>query len=235
VFRAVSGLNDALNMDPDALASVIGVALRQGAFTADQATGAFTMAGGVARLANFIVEGQGGRLAGNINVQLATLGLEGGFALTPLGLEDANGLISNDTARISTKLSGSVLAPVSTLDLETLIAAIQVRANELELDRLEVLRAEDAARQRAAAEERNRLIEEQRKRAAEEEARRAAEEAARLAAEEARRLELEQLQQQTQPQPAPTPTPPLPQVQGPLDLGLPAPPPVSQQFVLPLN
>lgn len=235
VFRAVSGLDDALNMDPDALASVIGVALQQGAFTADQATGAFTMAGGVARLANFIVEGQGGRLAGNINVQLATLGLEGGFALTPLGLDDANGLISNDTARISTKLSGNVLAPVSTLDLETLIAAIQVRANELELDRLEVLRAEDAARQRAAAEERNRLIEEQRKRAAEEEARRAAEEAARLAAEEARRLELEQLQQQTQPQPAPTPTPPLPQVQGPLDLGLPAPPPVSQQFVLPLN
>jgi hypothetical protein len=235
VFRAAAGLDDALNMDPDALGSVISVALQQGAFTADQATGAFTMAGGVARLANFIVEGQGGRLAGNINVQLANLGLEGGFALTPLGLDDANGLISDDTARISTKLSGTVLAPVSTLDLDTLIAAIQVRANELELDRLEVLRAEDAARQRAAAEERNRLIEEQRQRAAAEEARRAAEEAARLAAEEARRLELEQLQQQTQPQPAPTPAPPALQVQRPLDLGLPAPPATSQQFVLPLN
>ncbi|MFK4809594.1 AsmA family protein [Devosia sp. ZW T5_3] len=231
VFNAASGLDDALNMDPDAMASVIGVALQQGPFTAGQATGAFTMAGGVARLANFIVEGQGGRLAGNINVQLATLGLEGGFALTPLGLDDANGLISADTARIGTQLSGTVLAPVSTLDLDTLIAAIQVRANELEVERLEVLRAEDAERQRAAAEERNRLIEEQRQRAAAEAARQAEEEAARQAAEEARRLELEQLQQQTQPQPAPSP----PQVQNPLDLGLPTAPPVNRPLTLPLN
>ncbi|UXN72269.1 AsmA family protein [Devosia sp. A8/3-2] len=166
VFSAVSGLDDALNMDPDALASVIGVTLQQGPFTAGRATGAFTMAGGVARLANFIVEGQGGRLAGNINVQLVSTGLEGGFVLTPLGLDDANGLISADTARIGTQLTGTVLAPVSTLDSDTLIAAIRARANELEVERLEVLRAEDAERQRAAAEERNRLIEEQRQRAA---------------------------------------------------------------------
>lgn len=232
VFPTVSGLSDVLDMDPDALASVIGVALQQGPFTANQATGAFTIAGGVLRLANFIVEGQGGRLAGNVNLSLATLGLDGGFVLTPLGLDDANGLISADTAQIGTQLSGDLLAPVSALDVDTLIAAVQVRANELEVQRLEILRAEDAERQRAAAEERNRLIEEQRRRAAEEAARRAEEEAARLAAEEeARRLEEERLQQM---QPAPV-APTTPPAQGPLDLGLPPPPPVNQPFVLPLN
>lgn len=238
VFPTVSGLDDVLNMDPEALASVIGVALQQGPFTANQATGAFTIAGGVLRLANFIVEGQGGRLAGNVNVQLGSLGLEGGFALTPLGLEDANGLISADTAQVGTRLSGTLLAPVSTLDLDTLIAAIQVRANELEVQRLEILRAEDAERQRAAAEERNRLIEEQRKRAAEEAARQAQEEAARLEAEaEARRLEEERLQQ-TLPQPQPTPVPAnptAPQVQGQFDFNLPSPPAVNRPFALPLN
>lgn len=232
VFPTVSGLDDVLDMDPEALASVIGVALQQGPFTASQATGAFTIAGGVLRLANFIVEGQGGRLAGNVNLNLSTLGLDGGFSLTPLGLEDTDGLISADTAQIGTRLAGDLLAPVPTLDLATLIAAIQVRANELEVQRLEILRAEDAERQRAAAEERNRLIEEQRRQAAEEAAKRAAEEAARLAAEEeARRLEEERLQQ-TQPSPAPTSPP---QMQGPIDLGLPPSPLVNQPFVLPLN
>jgi len=100
------------------------------------------------------------------------------------------------------------------------VAAIQVRANELEVDRLEILRAEDAERQRAAAEERNRLIEAQRQRAAEE----AAAEAARLAAEEEARRMLELEQQQTSPSIQTLPNQP---VQGPLNLGLP-PPQVNQ-------
>src|SRR5690606_29533642 len=82
------------------------------------------------------------------------------------------------------------LAPQVTLDLTDMVAAIQVRANELEVERLETLRLEDEARQRAAAEERNRLIEEQRRRAAEEAARIAAEEEA-ARREEQRRLEEE--------------------------------------------
>ena len=197
VFPTVAGLDDVLTMEPDALSAIIGLALGQGPFTAPTATGAFTIAGGVVRLTNLIVYGEGARLAGDVNLALVPLGLSGSFALTPRGFEDATGLVGEDTARIINRIAGTLLAPVTTLDLEEMVAAIQVRANELEVDRLEVLRAEDEARQRAAAEERNRLIEEQRRKAVEEAARLAAEEAARIAAEqEAQRLVLQQQQQQ---------------------------------------
>ena len=221
VFPAVAGLDDVLTMEPDALTAIIGLSLGQGEFTSPAATGAFTVAGGVARLANFIVEGDGARMAGDLNTTLRTLGLDGSFVLTPRGFVDETGLVGEDTSRIITQVTGTAIDPEVTLDLEEMVAAIQVRANELEVERLEILRAEDAERQRAAAEERNRLIEEQRRRAAEEAARLAAEEAARLAAEEeARRLEEEQQQQQET-------TEPPPALEGPLDLGLP-PPQVNQ-------
>ena len=217
VYPTIAGLDDVLTMEPDAMGAIMGLALGQGPFTAPRATGAFAIAGGVVRLANFIVDGAGARLGGDINLALADLGLSGGFVMTPRDFTDSSGLVAADTSRIITRLAGTLLAPVVTLDLEELIAAVLVRANELEVERLEVLRAEDAARQRAAAEERNRLIEEQRRRAAEEAARLAAEEQARLAAEEeARRLE-----QQQAPQTSPSiQTVPSPSPQGPLDLGL---------------
>ena len=212
VYPTIAGLDDVLTMEPDAMGAIMGLALGQGPFTAPSATGAFTIAGGVVRLANLIVDGAGARLAGDVNLTLAELGLSGGFVMTPRDFADASGLVGTDTSRIITRLAGTLLVPVVTLDLEEMIAAVLVRANELEVDRLEILRAEDAERQRAAAEERNRLIEEQRRRAAAEEAARlAAEEEARLAAEE----EARRLQQQQAPQPVPTPP-----AQGPLDLGL---------------
>ena len=214
VYPTIAGLDDILTMEPDAMGAIMGLALGQGTFTAPSATGAFTMAGGVIRLANFIVDGTGARVEGDISVTLADLGLGGSFVMTPRDFVDAGGLVAADTARILTRLAGTVLAPVVTLDLEEMIAAVLVRANELEVDRLEVLRAEDAERQRAAAEERNRLIEEQRRKAAAEEAARlAAEEQARLAAEE----EARRLQQQNSPSIQTLPTTPP---QTPLNLGL---------------
>ena len=186
VYPSIARIEDVLNTEADALETLIGLALSQGAFTADEARGAFTIAGGTVRLGNFIVEGVGGRLAGSLNLMLESLGLDGRFVLTPRDFVDETGLVEADTARIIARVAGTVLAPEITLDLTEMVAAIQVRANELEVERLETLRLEDEARQRAAAEERNRLIEEQR--------RKAAEEAARLAAEEeARRLEEERL------------------------------------------
>ena len=201
VFPVVAGFEDVLNMDIEAMRILMGQALEQGAFTAPSATGAFTIAGGVMRLANLIIEGKGAGLTGSLNLALASLGLNGSFAMTPIGFDDAGGLVGPDTSRIITRVGGSLLVPEVTLDLDEMIAAIVVRANELEVDRLEILQAEDAARQRAAAEERNRLIDEQRRRVAEQE-RLAAEEAARqAAAEEAKRLLLLQQQQQVQPSP----------------------------------
>ena len=214
VFPTLSGIDDPLNMDADALETLIGLGLSQGSFAADEARGAFTIAGGAARIANLIVEGEGGRLAGSLNVVLARLGLEGAFVLTPRNYVDATGLIESETARIIARIGGTLLAPMVTLDLAEMVAAIQVRANELELERLDVLRLEDEARQRAAAEERNRLAEEQRRQAAAEAARRAAE-------EEARRLEEEQ--QLPAPEAIPEPAPSVP-----LDLGF--QPGVNQPF-----
>ncbi|WP_108396539.1 AsmA family protein [Devosia submarina] len=222
VFPTIAGLEDVLNTEADALDALIGLALGQGNFSAPSAAGAFTIAGGVARLTNLIVEGEGGRLAGDISLALPSLGLAGSFVLTPRGFEDPEGLVNNDTARIVSHLAGTLLAPAVTLDLAEMVAALQVRANELEVDRLEALRIEDAERQRAAAQERNRLIEAQRQRAAAEAERLAAEEAERQA--EAQRAEEErqvrELQRQAPAVPAPT---------GTLDLTLPGPtlPPVS--------
>lgn len=198
VYPAASGLDDMLNTEADALEVLLAQNLGQGAFEAESATGAFTIAGGTLRLANVLVEGSGARLAGGINLALASLGLNGSFVMTPFGYDDPSGLIEPDAARIIARLSGTLLSPLVSIDLGEMVAAIQVRANELEVDRLEALRLEDEARQRAAAEERNRLIEEQRRQAAEAAARRAAE-------EEALRLEQDRLLQQQAPQAEPPP------------------------------
>lgn len=216
VFPTIAGLDDLLNMEPDAMGAIMALALGQGPFTAPTATGAFTLAGGVLRLANLIVDGEGAGLSGGVNLALTSLGLNGSFVMTPRDFTDEAGLVGPDTSRIVTRLGGTLLSPQVTLDLEQMIAAIQVRANEIEVERLEVLRAEDAERQRAAAEERNRLIEEQRRRAAAEAARLAAEEAARQAAEE----EEQRLQRQQELQNSPS-FQTLPNQ--PLDLSLPAP------------
>lgn len=216
VYPALAGLDDVLDTDAAALQTYIGVALGQGDFTASAARGAFTIAAGTARLGNFIVEGAGGRLSGSLDLALETLGLDGGFVLTPRDFVDATGLVQPDSARIVNRIGGTLLAPEITLDLDEIVAAIQVRANEIEVDRLEQLRLADEARQREAAEARNRLIEEQKRQAAEAEARRAAEaEAQRQAQEEAQAQQREEAE--------PVPPPPDPQVPPPqtppLDLG----------------
>lgn len=208
VFPAIAKLDDLLDTNTDALAALIGISLDQGPFTAPVAEGAFTIAGGVLRLSNLSVDGAGGRLAGEASVDMGSLGLNASFSLTPLGFEDVKDLFSQNTARIVSRLSGTLLAPERTLDLDTLVASIQMRVNEIEVARLEALRAEDLARQKAAAEARNKLIAEQR-------ARQQAEEAARLAAEaEQQRLAAEAARQQQEQQQVPQP---------PLDLGLPGP------------
>lgn len=185
VYPTVSALDDVLNMDTDVLTILIDQALTQGDFAAPTATGAFRIAGGTLRLSNLLVDGGGARLAGGVNLAFPTLGLDGLFVLTPRGFADPSGLIEGENARVLARLTGTLAAPQLSIDTSEMVAAVQVRANELEVDRLEALQLEDEARQRAAAEERNRLIAEQQRRAAEEAAARAAaEEAARQAAEQ---------------------------------------------------
>jgi flagellar biosynthesis GTPase FlhF len=256
VYESVSALDNILEMEPDALEAIIALSLDQGAFNAAEASGAFTIAGGVARLANLSFQGEDARLAGGIDVTLDTLALDGAFTLTPLGFDDPGGIVSADTARIVSRISGTLLDPVRTLDLSTMVAAVRMRANELEVERLEALRIANEERQRAAAEARNRLVEEQmRQRAAEEAERLAEEEAARRASEEERvrqRQEEERLAEERESQDAVTDQPLTlqpgfqpgvdePVFQGPLDIGPPtlnqsgAAPATGQPFFAPLN
>ncbi|MBD8064199.1 AsmA family protein [Devosia sp. PTR5] len=218
VYPAVAGLNDVLNTDAATLESFIGVALGQGDFVAPEARGAFSIAAGAARLANLIVEGEGALLSGSLNLTLETLGLDGEFVLTPLDFVDEGGLVQPETARIINRISGTLTEPQTTLDLAEIVAAVQVRANEIELDRLEQLRLADEARQREAAEARNKLIEEQKRQAAEAAAQRAAEEEAQ------RRAEEEARQQAQPPAPPPANTDPVTE---------PAPPGQTFDFSLP--
>src|SRR5690606_40410860 len=109
-----AGIEDPLNIDADALETLMGLALSQGAFAADEARGAFTIAGGAARIANLIIEGGGGRLAGSLNLALARLGLDGNFVLTPRSYRDPDGLIEPETARTRARLGGTQRATAAT-------------------------------------------------------------------------------------------------------------------------
>jgi len=247
-FETVAGLDNILTLEPDDLGSIVAVALDQGAFQAPELSGVFTIAGGTVRAENLAAENAGARLFGGGSISLADLGLEGSFTLTPTSVDDPQGLINETTSLITAVLSGTLAEPQRRLDLGTMVDAIKVRAYELEVERLEQLRAQEEARARAAAEERARLMEEQARRLAEEAARRAAEEEQRRAAEAAR-LAAEQRaaddaaaaaqDPQSDPQADPTapagdnvPPPGAPPLDGPLNLQLPSP---GNSLLTPVN
>ena len=229
-FVTVAGLDNILEQQPDDLTNIVAVALDQGAFTAPEMSGVFNIAGGIVRVANLAAEGVGARLFGGGSLTLKDLGLAGSFTLTPVGVVDPKGLINEATSLVTAVISGTLFEPVRELDLGTMVDSIKVRAYEIEVDRLEQLRAQDEARAKAAAEERARLMEEQAKRVA-------AEEAAKAAAVEEKRLADEALKRKAEDAAAaaaaarqivvPPPPPPIsaPVQTQPFDLGLPPPPP----------
>ncbi len=183
-FATLAGMENIAQLDADALSSVLSLALDQGSFKAPSLSGIFRLAGGMARLDNLAAEGDGARLLGDLGVDFSDLSISGKWTMTPTQMDDHIGLVNQSTARVSAILGGSLTSPERELELGSMIDAIQVRALEIELDRLETLRAEEEARSAAAAAQRARLMEL--------EAERKAQEAARLAAEaEAHRLEKE--------------------------------------------
>jgi hypothetical protein len=224
-FETVAGLDNILEIAPDDLTNIVAVALDQGAFLAPDMSGVFTIAGGTVRVANLAASGTGAQMFGGGALSLKDLGLSGSFTLTPVGNVDPKGLINQTTSLVTAIVSGTLSDPVRTLDLGTMVDAIKVRAYELEVNRLEVLRAQDEARARAAAEERARLMEEQARRLAEEEAAKAAAEEKRLA-DEAMKRKAEQdaaAAAASQVQPALPVQPGPPPLSVPLDLGMPPP------------
>ncbi len=178
-FGALVSLEEVSELEGQDIVSLIGVALDQGRFEAERISGTFQVAGGRLRADNIAVSGQSARLFGNLRIDLAELGLGGRWEMTPNEIEDPDGLLDVSNAQIAVVLEGSLLAPERRLDLGEMIDALQVRALEMELQRLEELRLEQEARSREAALQRARLMEL--------EAQRKQEEAERLAAEEERR------------------------------------------------
>lgn len=210
-FAAAEQLGDVLNEDALVLAASLVETLDGAPFVAKPVSGSFTIAGGVVRSPNLAIESDVARLFGSTSVALADLALGGGFVMSPTTTSGPESLVNEATAQIAANLGGTLPEPQRTFDVGGMIDAMKARALELEVARLEELRAEDEARQKAAAAERERIAAEQaRQREAEEAARRAAEEAAeRQRAEEEAAHRREQEQQQ-----------PSTDIIGPLDLGI---------------
>jgi hypothetical protein len=185
-FGAIESLEAVLEMEPAAVTRLIVDRLDDSAFTAATVSGGFTIAGGVLRSPNLAIVGEGARLFGSTSLHLADLSLGGGFAMSPTKPSGPDGLLTEANAKIAADFSGTLPAPERTVNVAGVVDTIMIQALELEVARLEQIRAEDQARQREAAAERERVAAEAARLAAEEEARRAAEEeAARRAAEEA--------------------------------------------------
>jgi hypothetical protein len=191
-FDAIAQSDALLNLDAGQLAALVGEALSSGAFTADQMDGVLSLAGGVLRADNLAASADNGELYGGGALNLTNLGLSGIWTLAPAGPVGDGSLINETTGRIGAVLGGTLIAPEHQLDLAQMVDSIQVRAYELELDRLEKLKAEDEARARAAAEERARLMALEAKKKAEDAAAQAEAEArARAEAEAKARAEAE--------------------------------------------
>ncbi len=185
-FEAVAKSNTLLELDTAQLTTLVAKALASGPFEAGQMDGVLSVAGGTLRANNLAASSGTGELYGSAALDLATLGLSGTWTLAPSGPVGDGNLINNTTARIGAVLGGTILEPEHQLDLAQMVDTIQVRAYELEVERLEKLKAEDEARARAAAEERARLMALEAKQKAEEAAAKAEAEAKAKAAAEAK-------------------------------------------------
>jgi hypothetical protein len=131
--------------------------------------------------------------------------------MSPTVLADPESLVDPTTAEVAAVVTGPLWAPVASYDVTSLVDGMKIKASEIELARLEQLRLEDEARQKAAAEDRARVQAEQ---AAAEAAKKAAEDAAakKAADEAAAKAAAEAAAQPV------VPTPPA--IPAPVDLGL---------------
>lgn len=166
-FDAAADVDDLVGIAPDDFETLVATALASGPFASNEAGSLISIIGGVARVTNVAIDGNGARLVGGGAIDLETAGLDGRWTLALTRMLAGNGLITETTGRIGLGLSGTLFAPELNLDLGPMVDSIQMRAFEIELDELEALRAEQEARTQAAAEEQARLMEEQARREAE--------------------------------------------------------------------
>jgi uncharacterized protein involved in outer membrane biogenesis len=145
-FAAIAALPDIVNLQPQQLSDRVAMALDQGPFTLPPVDGGFTVAGGVLRIPNLAADTPSAHLFGGLTVKLADLSLGGSFALTPVGTLDKAGIVSETTSKVTANLAGTLTAPSRTLDIASMVDAIKVKALEVEVARLEALKAAEDAR-----------------------------------------------------------------------------------------
>jgi len=187
-FSALGEVGDITELEADALKAIVATALDAGSFKTAMLSGVFRLAGGKVVADNLAVQSEDARLLGGLSLDLADLDVSGSWTMTPTRLDGSEGLIDENTARIGVSLGGTFLVPERDVDLDSMVDAIQFRALETELARLEELRAEQEARAARAAAERARLMELEAQRLEAEAARLAAEAEAHRIADEAARL-----------------------------------------------
>ncbi|VAW18117.1 hypothetical protein MNBD_ALPHA12-2336 [hydrothermal vent metagenome] len=178
VFNALAGVKDIAEMDKGALSSLVSQALGQGNFKAADFSGVFQLAQGAARAENLAAEGVDARLLGNLGVDFSDLSISGKWSLSPTQMDNHIGLVNQSTAQVSAILTGNLNAPKRQLELGAMIDAIQARALEIELARLERVRAEEMQRSAQAAAQRAEAMARDARIKAEEALRKAAEEEA---------------------------------------------------------
>jgi len=160
-FAAIAAIDNIAELDPKDLTSKVSAALDQGPFGAPKVSGGLTIAGGTVRVSNVSAGTPAARLFGGVTLKLADLSLGGGFALTPVGTLDKAGLVSETTSRVTANLSGTLLAPKRSLDVASMVDAVKMKALEVEVARLEALKAQDDARAKASAQANKETAEDQ--------------------------------------------------------------------------
>lgn len=186
IFEKINAVENILEMEAQDLEARVLTELAGAPFVSTGFEGLFSLAAGRVLISNIAIEDERTRLIGDASLALLDMGLESGWSLTPTQNIGDGSVLDETTGRVDALISGTLVAPEYRIDIQQMVDSIQVKAFELEVDRLEKLRAEQEARTLAQAEE-------QQRRMAEQAAQLAREEAAKLAAEEeARRKQREE-------------------------------------------
>ena len=170
--------------------------INAGDFQALKTNAILSIANGNLRATNVSLQSEKTNLFGSIKINLVDLELDGKWAFTLLNIDHLSKILDKTNAIIRLTNSGTLLAPILKYDFSTMIDGVQVRALEIEVDRLEKLRIEAELRSKSAALQRLNLMEEQRRILEEkqkEEERKALLEANKKAEQEAREVAEQEL------------------------------------------